>query len=37
VESLKERDHDEDLGVDGRMMLEWIIRNLIGKVWTGFI
>jgi hypothetical protein len=36
-EILKGRDHSEDLGVDGRIMLEWILRNQAGKVWTGCI
>jgi len=26
-ENLKERDHSEDLGVDGNMILEWIIQK----------
>jgi hypothetical protein len=25
------------LGVDGRMMLEWILGTERGKMWTGFI
>jgi hypothetical protein len=25
LENLTERDHSEDLGVDGRIILEWII------------
>jgi hypothetical protein len=29
-ESLKERDHSEDKGVDGRMGLEWILGRLAG-------
>jgi len=32
-EILKERDHSEDLDVDGRIILEWILRTLCGKVW----
>jgi hypothetical protein len=35
-ESLKERDHSEDQGVDGRMSLEWILGRLAGRVWSGF-
>jgi hypothetical protein len=35
--NLKERDHSEDLGVDGRIILEWISGEGGGKVWTGFI
>jgi hypothetical protein len=36
VESLKERDHSEDRGVDGRMGSELILRILAGSVWSGF-
>jgi hypothetical protein len=31
-ESLKERDHSEDQGVDGRMGLEWMLTRLAGRV-----
>jgi len=34
-ENLKEIDHFEDLGVDGRIRLKWILKNR--KVWTEFI
>jgi len=34
-ETLKERDHFEDLGLDGRVRLKWILKNR--KVWTEFI
>jgi hypothetical protein len=27
----------EDLGIDGRILLEWILGKQSGKVWTGFI
>jgi hypothetical protein len=27
VENLKGRDHMEDLGVDGKIILEWILRK----------
>jgi len=37
LENLKGRDHSEDLGVDGRVILEWISEKYGGKVWTGFM
>jgi hypothetical protein len=36
-EKLKVRDSSEDLGVDGRIILEWILGKLGGKMWTGCI
>jgi hypothetical protein len=36
-ESLKERDHYEDLGVRGRIILRWILERWDGVVWTGMI
>jgi hypothetical protein len=33
LENLKGRDNSENLGVDGKIILEWIF----GKVWTGCI
>jgi hypothetical protein len=28
-------DHSEDLGVDGKIILEWILEKCGGKEWTG--
>jgi hypothetical protein len=34
-ENLVGIDHSEDLGVDERIMLGWILGKWGGKVWTG--
>jgi hypothetical protein len=36
-ENLKGRDHSEDLGVGGRIILEWILWKQGEKLWTGCI
>jgi hypothetical protein len=36
-ENLKGSSYSEELGVDGRIMLDWIIREETGRVWTEFI
>jgi len=36
-ENLNGGDHLEDLDVDGKTILEWILGKYDGKVWTGFI
>jgi hypothetical protein len=36
-ESLKGRNYLEDLDVNGRIMLEWILEKQGGKVWTALI
>jgi hypothetical protein len=33
---LKERDHLEDLGIDEKMLLEWMINTVDGKVQIRF-
>jgi hypothetical protein len=35
LESLKVRDHLEDLGIDGKIILEWILRNRVGGCGLG--
>ena len=35
VGNLRERDHLEDPGVDGRMILRWIFRKWDVGAWTG--
>jgi hypothetical protein len=37
MRNLKERDQFEDLGVDGKIISEWILSKEVGKLWTGFI
>jgi hypothetical protein len=37
VGNLRERDQLEDVGVDGRILLQWILEKSVGMVWTGFI
>jgi len=33
--NVRERDHLEDPGVDGRIILRWISRNLYVEAWNG--
>jgi hypothetical protein len=37
LEILKGRDRSEDLGIDGRIIFEWILGKYGGKLWTGFM
>jgi hypothetical protein len=37
LENLKGMGHEEDLGIDGRIRLEWILGKYGGKVQTVFI
>jgi hypothetical protein len=36
-ESLNRRDRLEGLGIDGRIILKWILGKQVLKVWIGFI
>jgi len=35
--NVRERDHLEDPGVDGRIIVRWICREWDVEVWTGLI
>ena len=35
--NLKESDHLEDLGVDRRIILKWMLRKSVGRAWTAFV
>jgi hypothetical protein len=37
LENVKGRDHSEDIGVDGRIILEWTLGKQGTKVWNGCI
>jgi len=37
LENLKERNHLEDLCIDGKMELEWILGKQDENVWTEFV
>jgi len=36
-EDLRERDHLEDLCLDGRIILQWIFKRWNGEIWNGLI
>ena len=35
--NMRERDHLEDPGVDGRIILRWVVRKWDVRAWTGLI
>jgi hypothetical protein len=35
LQNVKGRDHAEDVGVDGRIILEWILGKQDEKIWIG--
>jgi hypothetical protein len=37
TEDLKGTFHSKGLGIEGRIILEWILEKQCGKLWTGFI
>jgi hypothetical protein len=36
-ENLKGRDHSEDLDMNERIILDWMLEEKCGKFWTGFM
>jgi hypothetical protein len=37
LENLKASDHLEDLDVDERIIVEWILKKQILRIWTEFL
>jgi len=37
VHTLRDRDHLENPGIDGRIILSWIFRKWDGRAWPGLI
>jgi hypothetical protein len=35
--SPKERDHSEDLDIDKRTVIKWVLRKSDERLWTGFV
>jgi hypothetical protein len=35
LENLRERNHFEDPGVDGRIILRWVLKQWDVRAWTG--
>jgi hypothetical protein len=33
----KGRDYSKDVGINAKIILEWLSRKYGGKVWTGFV
>jgi hypothetical protein len=33
----KPKDHLEDLGIGGKIILKWILRKFDGMAWTGIV
>jgi hypothetical protein len=31
------RDHFEDLGIEGKIILKWILKKWVGEAWTGLL
>jgi hypothetical protein len=36
-ETLKSKDHLEELGIDGRKIFKWISNTYFKRVWIGFV
>jgi hypothetical protein len=36
-ETLKGRDHSEDVRIDGKIVFKWVLGTLVEMVWTGCI
>jgi hypothetical protein len=33
--NMKERDHLDDLAIEGSVILKWILKKLVYRLWTG--